>query len=295
MSKRKYEQRPAEFIISLEPSAIAARHGKSASLYEFLQSKKAAALFSGNRHVVRVDQELNAWGVESLKPFPDVGLFAGGQKIYPVPYEYQPVAGFSSRRDSFILVASRQGYLYVIYRGVILYKKTEGGWKLWDAERIHNCFREGIRRVDQTIGRRLCNVLGAMLLMVTATLLHRNIGAVILITDKERARRVEGFSNRAVSTVESFLQHAVTAQWVFGIPLSLLINALSMDGVSVLTIDCRLTSFANILDIPDHKRDPSEGARTRVAKFASQFGLVLKTSHDGVGDLFERGTHLLSF
>ena len=73
-----------------------------------------------------------------------------------------------------------------------------------------------------------------------------------------------------------------------------LIGVLTSDGLTTVAKDGRILGCGEIVGIePTMSTTIAGGGRTQAAKYASQFGLVLKVSEDGPISLFENGKELI--
>ena len=249
-------------------------------LLELLESKKASILFGGNRTVLECDTDARVIGVRTLGLYPDYPLhLRGSMCLHAGPYEYQPLLNHSRRTGALMFVLTRHGDVVVALGGEVILTKRENTWRACPAGDLVDAIASALRNVDTHLPKPGRDVFGLFLGMLALTLRNRRRGALVAVA-RPTKMAILLLRTAEQSPVEKFCQGSLSGKHLAGVSISVLCNALSVDGATLIDTRGVIRRFGAIL--PARIRSGAgEGARTRAAEEASRYGLALKISEDG--------------
>ena len=290
--ERDYEGQPAELCVAIKRYRQNKSARDSVGLHDFLESKKTFSLFTGHRHLLVFDNHLIFRQLVTLPPYPDIRSFPSRSGLSPVPYEYQPIAKYSLQNRALVLCVTRFRTILVIYKGRLIYERFRGKWKLYSIGKLLSAISSGLQPFSAKDGDEdILLPLMKYLLILILTLKYRRRGALIIVSDEQDLDILLKDSAGSDSRIESTIQDLLTNKLFINIPVSLLCNAFSIDGATLLSTAGVLKAFGRIINIPE-RGNFAEGARTTAAKYASKYGLAIKVSHDGDFQVYTKG-HLI--
>ncbi|HKR61175.1 MAG TPA: hypothetical protein VJS64_15750, partial [Pyrinomonadaceae bacterium] len=267
-----YEGHAAEIAVSLVNKKQGS--GSRVKLEELLESKKTSALFAGHRQVLLSNLAGEAFRQVTLPPYPDVTLPSKGA-LYPAPYEYQPVLHFSHQQNALTFLLSRRREVVVVLGSQLLLLGTIAAGGCFPLKDFSICWLSGFGSMRTRIcPKREGQLIAICLCMIGLTLRHRGKGGLIVIQQPDS--KMERFLINP-SPAESFYQSILRDQWILTAPVSLVCNAASIDGATVLSYRGEIKRFGVVLNTEKIVSE-SEGARTRAAEYASATGVAIKVS-----------------
>ena len=280
-STQTYEGHPSEVNIAILPKTSRKNQGLQIdrSLFDV---KRNRALLLGHRHVLLCDRIGNVCDVQ-VHPY---AKFDSHNQMYVAPHEYQPSLKHAHKNRSLTFMLTRHGEILVAVGGTLPCVYRNGTWKLSGLTRLANMLEDELVHLHESFeGSHSLFVLS---LLLALSVRHRNKGGMlILIADESVLQTLQ--RSRTESTKDQWTpDNLIRDRCVFDVPLTLLINAMAVDGATVLSHDGKLRDFGLVLNTERHRSD-SEGARTRASEFASKKGVVIKISEDGPISLFARG------
>jgi len=282
LSNKHYEGKPPELSVSILPKKKRRKNSfDPISLNsDLLDTKKILALFKGHRHLLECDLTDHVKNVRTLKPYPDKLLFTKHPPIYLAPYEYQPTFDYSQKEKALVYILNRQGDIMVVLDGALILYRMQGVWRIFSAKNFVETVAACLSKLNPRESRNIIDTFAIYLGMLSFSLRNNRAGGLIVVgkrNDIEHLLPKDKYENKPSDT---FYQNILGGKFLPQLPVSLLCNALSLDGATLIDIDGIIISFGAILSTRTYKSE-KEGARTKAAEYASRFGIAIKISEDG--------------
>ena len=280
-STQTYEGHPSELNIAMLPKNT--RVNRDLRLHRGLfDVKRNRALLVGHRNVLHCDRKGTVIDVK-VHPY---WKFTERTGMYLGPHEYQPSLHHAYTQKALSFMLTRHGEIFAAVGGDITSVYRDGCWKLSGVARFRDILDREIVKLDDSLDD--AGPLSGFGLMLALSVRHRKKGGMLLIAAEESDVRSLRRSRKTSTAVEWSPDDLIRDHIAFNIPVTLLINAMTVDGATVLTLDGRVRDYGLVINTQKHKSD-SEGARTRASEFASKKGVVIKVSEDGPVSLFAGG------
>lgn len=184
------------------------------------------------------------------------------------------------RAVGFIL--NRHGEIIVAIGGGIHLVYSSNRWSVFPESGVLNTLRRFYKRVlinhanyDRIFGDgaydNWMGVVPTYLLMLCLTLRQRRRGELIAVWVTDDPKLTDLISDRrSDDPVEHFYHTCLAGKVVTSLPVSLVCNALSIDGATFIGLLGTLDSFGRIVHVGELE-SKSEGARTRAAEYLSKY------------------------
>jgi hypothetical protein len=177
--------------------------------------------------------------------------------------------------------------------GVQVFHFLDGRWRLTDAQRKYDLWKEAIRNTE----------LAERLFTTALNLAEDRRGGLLVVLDNPEMAASLVSRTDLLTSLPNHGQHAVAGakdqfhyllhqKRIMDLPSSVLETVARIDGGIVLDSRSNLLAFGAILqhpDLTDVFPESIEGGRTTAAISASRFGNVLKISEDGLISFFQNG------
>jgi hypothetical protein len=248
------------------------------SFYRLCDGLQTLALVDQNGLLAEI-VDVEEWS----RPFADTDL------PVPPPARYKPHARATLCGGHVCMILTPNGEMKIFADGVQVSHFLDGRWRLTDAQRKYNLWREAIRNPE--LAERL---------FTTALNLaeDRRGGLMVVLDDPEMAGSLVSRTD-LLTSLPNHGQHAkdqfhylLHQKRIMDLPSAVLETVARIDGAIVLDSRSNLLAFGAILqhpDLTDVFPESIEGGRTTAAISASRFGNVLKISEDGLISFFQNG------
>ena len=274
-SLKQYEGKPTEINVSILPKYSRKNCGVEFGRHVF-ETKRSRALMLGHRHTIECDANGMVLGA-ALVPSWEMQAH---QSMSLAPHEYQALLEFSRRKNATTFVLTRHQEIFSTIGCRIVCVYQDGHWKLAGIERLADIVSSELEKQHDDVEAGFFLPLVVYYLSVALTVRHRRKGGLIIIlTDIDALMKLQsarGNSQRAKWAIDNVILN----KGMHELPLSYLVNAVTIDGATVVTTDGVVRDFGLVINTSEHKSG-SEGARTRAAEFASENGISIKISEDG--------------
>jgi hypothetical protein len=211
----------------------------------------------------------------------------------PPPARYKTHARATLCGGHVLMILTPNGEMKIFADGVQVFHFLDGRWRLTDAQRKYDLWREAIQNAE--LAERL---------FTTALNLaeDRRGGLLVVLDDPEMAASLVSRTDlltslgnhgqAAVAGAKQQFHYLLHQKRVTDLPSAVLETVARIDGGIVLDSRSNLLAFGAILrhpDLTDVFPESIEGGRTTAAISASRFGNVLKISEDGLISFFRNG------
>jgi hypothetical protein len=209
----------------------------------------------------------------------------------PPPARYKTHARATLCGGHVCMILTPNGEMKIFADGVQVFHFLDGRWRLTDAHRKYDLWKEAIR--DTELAERL---------FTTALNLaeDRRGGLLVVLDDPEMAASLvsrtdlltSNHGQHAVAGAKDQFHYLLHRKRIMDLPSAVLETVARIDGGIVLDSRSNLLAFGAILqhpDLTDVFPESIEGGRTTAAISASRFGNVLKISEDGLISFFQNG------
>ena len=252
------------------------------SFYRLCDGLQTLALVDQNGFLAEI-VDVEEWA----RPFADTDL------PVPPPARYKTHARATLCGGHVCMILTPNGEMKIFADGVQVFHFLDGRWRLTDAHRKYDLWKEAIRNTE--LAERL---------FTTALNLaeDRRGGLLVVLDDPEMAARLVSRTD-LLTSLPNHGQHAIAGakdqfhyllhkKRIMDLPSAVLETVARIDGGIVLDSRSNLLAFGAILqhsDLTDVFPESIEGGRTTAAVSASRFGNVLKISEDGLISFFQNG------
>src|SRR6201998_443722 len=253
------------------------------SFYRLCDGLQTLALVDQNAFMAEI-VDVEEWA----RPFADIDL------PVPPPARYKTHARATLCGGHVCMILTPNGEMKIFADGVQVFHFLNGRWRLTDADRKYDLWKEAIRNTE--LAERL---------FTTALNLaeDRRGGLLVVLDDPEMVASLvsrtdlltsqPNHGQHAVAGAKKQFHYLLQQKRIMDLPSAVLEIVVRIDGGLVLDSRSNLLAFGAILlhpDLTDVFPESIEGGRTTAAISASRFGNVLKISEDGLISFFQNGT-----
>jgi DNA integrity scanning protein DisA with diadenylate cyclase activity len=211
----------------------------------------------------------------------------------PSPAKYESHAQATLCGGHICMILTPNGEMKIFANGVQVFQFLDGRWRLTDAQRKYELWREAIGSTE----------LAESLFAAAMNLAEDRRGALLvvlddpetaeqLVTKTDLVSSLPNHGQQAIAGAKDQLHYLLHQKRTLDLPTSVLETVARIDGGIVLDLESNLLAFGAILRHHDSTgafSEHIEGGRTTAAISASHFGNVLKISEDGLISFFQNG------
>lgn len=288
LSCKHYEGNAAEATVSLLPKRLRRKTPpEPVDLSELLASKKTLALFRGNRHLLECDIGAMVHNLRTLKPYSDNKILKNAP-IHLAPYEYQPTFNYSRKEKALVFILNRHGDILVLLEGELILFRNENVWRIFSPETFVTAITSALSEFHSEYRRKsLIDVFSIYLGMLSFSLRNQRRGGLLVIANRNDLAKMVSRKTLKKESTESFCQKMLSEKPLPDLPVSMLCNAIALDGATLIDPGGVLIGYGAILST-GRVQSKGEGARTKAAKYASRYGLAIKVSEDGPISMYKK-------
>lgn len=288
LAEQTYENKSLAFGCIVDTNIEAADADRPLFPEEFLRLKRYRALSDGYKTAYRMTGDGELRGFEDLDAWLRPPM--KGEHWFP---EWAEALANASRDGCHGVALTRQGDLLVFENGTLRFSYRFGRWQYWNHAHLVHALRS-LCRVQRVAPKRIGRVVGALYRTALDVSFRRSGGLLVVLRKRDSLRDVvregDAVGDHNRGHVDSWFDDALPSTSLLQIPRSVLVELASLDGAVVVDNTGRLLAYGAVLNPKKKGRvRGSEGARTKAAIGASEYGLALKTSSDGDITAYSKG------
>jgi hypothetical protein len=281
----RYESNQSEVSLILSTQGNLDDHLGPFSLDAFEKNKSLLTICSGGAAGLEINHSSNILNLIPLDPTYNDDLY--------VPTSIKPLASYSKENDSVCVFLDQSQSIFVLKKGMCLFRYTNGKWSWIDSEL--SVSELGNTEVSRKLIQVACDLAdsghGGILVVINRDTHQKMLKKIV---NDDCVPFLSGYD------LESFYLHKDIRgkfnAWLLKdknliteLPGNLLLNLCAMDGATFINEDDgEILGYGAVVKVPEGI--PEQGARTSAAKYLSkEFGNVIKISEDRNAVLFKEG------
>ena len=290
LSEQTYENNALTFGCIIEEGGKE-KTSNDCNFEEFLSKKKYRSLSDGYYTAYLLTsngQLLNFLDLEKIKKVPS------GKCFFPEWCRHL-VSHSIGRRVAFCL--TRQGDILIFENCTLRFTYREGHWQYWNHAHIVNMLTE-VARV-QKVPKSIIPAVVRAIYRIALDISFRRIGGMLVLLRnrndlRKMAREGDAIEDDKRCELDRKFDQALSLKEIVRLPRSIILELASLDGAIILNNHGKILAYGAVLEPRRRGKILSEeGSRTKAAKGASNYGLVVKVSSDGDITVFSKGSEFL--
>lgn len=202
-----------------------------------------------------------------------------------------------SKDNRLSICLTRQGDILVFENKCLRFTYRLGRWQYWSHTHIVNMLKDiaRVQRVPKQIIPRVVRTIYRVALDIS---FRRTGGLFVLLRNRNDLRKIahEGDAIKDYNRLDLDKKFDISLPQteIYYMPNSIILELSALDGAIIINNHGEILAYGAVLE-PKRKGKilVEEGNRTKAAKGASNYGLVLKISSDGDITIFSKGSELL--
>jgi DNA integrity scanning protein DisA with diadenylate cyclase activity len=202
-----------------------------------------------------------------------------------------------SKDNRLSICLTRQGDILVFENKCLRFTYRLGRWQYWNHTHIVNMLKEiaRVQRVPRAIVPRVVRAIYRAALDIS---FRRTGGLFVLLRNRNDLRKIAREGDAIMDDnrldLDKRFDISLPQDKIYFMPKSIILELSALDGAVILNNYGEILAYGAILE-PKRKGKIviEEGSRTKAAKGASNYGLVVKISSDGDITIFSEGTEFL--
>ena len=161
-------------------------------------------------------------------------------------------------------------------------------WRIFSPETFVTAITSALSEFHSEYRRKsLIDVFSIYLGMLSFSLRNQRRGGLLVIANRNDLAKMVSRKTLKKESTESFCQKMLSEKPLPDLPVSMLCNAIALDGATLIDPGGVLIGYGAILST-GRVQSKGEGARTKAAKYASRYGLAIKVSEDGPISMYKK-------
>ena len=202
-----------------------------------------------------------------------------------------------SKDNRLSICLTRQGDILVFEDKSLRFTYRLGRWQYWNHTHIVNMLKEiaRVQRVPKPIIPRVVRAIYRAALDIS---FRRTGGLFVLLRNRNDLRKIahegDAMKDHSRLDLDKKFDASLPQDKVYSIPKSIILELSALDGAIILNNHGEILAYGAVLE--PRRRGKiviEEGSRTKAAKGASNYGLVVKISSDGDITVFSKGSEFL--
>ena len=300
-SNRTYEGRKIPFSFVINAEKVSSNLDMIDDINIFLKDDSSALLSDGITSYFLISDHIEYKIADVYNPESKY------KKIPLVPYRFSSVANVCTANNIGIILTV-QGDLLIIKKTKLIYAKRNGVWHYYDYDSFNNALFKDIKEMDTILESK--NKIKKIYISCLDTAFARTGGCLAICSQKNLSKiktniRLEDIhrpfsrlnrqqdQNKKRFMIEDVI---IKKNNFYEMSRKALQELMGIDGATVILTNGKFITTGAIIDNKCKKefkdKETQGGARKKIAKKLSEYGLAIKISSDGYIECYKNGMHI---